>query len=259
MQSSRKSNPAALNEASTALVETKTDSEMDSGDRPSDCQLPLPAGSLPPRKRARTKDEKEQRRIERIMRNRQAAHASREKKRRHVEDLEAKCKALTSKSAELEEKLRQTQRSQVQSQEQCCTLRSKLAQLEAAVQLARTSGDLSVLDSVPSDASAAGGLAFTPLPGVETAVGDECASPGALQLGGSQTSVPSLSNSASNSPAAWEDEMDTLDSLDACFSTLENPTYSAFTGQDGELASFDSSSKAHHPAAMMPFGLLASL
>lgn len=45
--------------------------------------------TLPPRKRARTQEEKEQRRVERILRNRRAAHASREKKRRHVEFLEA--------------------------------------------------------------------------------------------------------------------------------------------------------------------------
>ncbi|CAK9438144.1 uncharacterized protein LODBEIA_P24400 [Lodderomyces beijingensis] len=44
--------------------------------------------SLPPRKRAKTQEEKEQRKIERILRNRRAAHASREKKRKHVEYLE---------------------------------------------------------------------------------------------------------------------------------------------------------------------------
>ncbi|GMG23216.1 unnamed protein product [Ambrosiozyma monospora] len=56
--------------------------------QPSDSTLNLPAGSLPPRKRAKTEEEKEQRRVERILRNRRAAHASREKKRRHVEHLE---------------------------------------------------------------------------------------------------------------------------------------------------------------------------
>lgn len=45
--------------------------------------------SLPPRKRAKTQEEKEQRRVERILRNRRAAHASREKKRKHVEYLES--------------------------------------------------------------------------------------------------------------------------------------------------------------------------
>lgn len=46
------------------------------------------SSTLPPRKRAKTQEEKEQRKIERILRNRRAAHASREKKRRHVEYLE---------------------------------------------------------------------------------------------------------------------------------------------------------------------------
>lgn len=55
---------------------------------------PNPASSLPPRKRARTEAEKEQRRVERIIRNRKAAHASREKKRKHVEHLESYVKAL---------------------------------------------------------------------------------------------------------------------------------------------------------------------
>lgn len=44
--------------------------------------------ALPPRKRAKTQEEKEQRKIERILRNRRAAHASREKKRKHVEYME---------------------------------------------------------------------------------------------------------------------------------------------------------------------------
>ncbi|VEU22366.1 DEKNAAC103591 [Brettanomyces naardenensis] len=59
-------------------------------------------GTLPPRKRARTQEEKEQRRIERIIRNRRAAHASREKKRRHVEQLEMYAKLLEQKIEEFE-------------------------------------------------------------------------------------------------------------------------------------------------------------
>lgn len=51
--------------------------------------LPQITSTLPPRKRAKTQEEKEQRRIERILRNRRAAHASREKKRKHVEFLES--------------------------------------------------------------------------------------------------------------------------------------------------------------------------
>ncbi|AAS51442.2 ACR216Cp [Eremothecium gossypii ATCC 10895] len=50
--------------------------------------------TLPPRKRAKTQEEKEQRRIERILRNRKAAHQSREKKRLHLLYLERKCALL---------------------------------------------------------------------------------------------------------------------------------------------------------------------
>lgn len=57
---------------------------------------PAASGHLPPRKRARTEAEKEQRRVERIIRNRKAAHASREKKRKHVEQLESYVKLLES-------------------------------------------------------------------------------------------------------------------------------------------------------------------
>lgn len=48
--------------------------------------------TLPPRKRAKTKEEKEQRRIERIMRNRKAARKSRERKRLYMESMESKLK-----------------------------------------------------------------------------------------------------------------------------------------------------------------------
>ncbi|PVI06208.1 hypothetical protein DM02DRAFT_515441 [Periconia macrospinosa] len=51
--------------------------------------LPEPKTSLPPRKRAKTEDEKEQRRIERVKRNRLAAHNSRERKRQEYEVLQA--------------------------------------------------------------------------------------------------------------------------------------------------------------------------
>ncbi|KAH3903008.1 uncharacterized protein SCODWIG_03190 [Saccharomycodes ludwigii] len=50
--------------------------------------------TLPPRKRAKTKEEKEQRRIERILRNRKAAHKSRERKRQQLTYLSEKCNIL---------------------------------------------------------------------------------------------------------------------------------------------------------------------
>jgi transcriptional activator HAC1 len=56
--------------------------------------LPEPKTNLPPRKRAKTDDEKEQRRVERVLRNRRAAQSSRERKRLEVEALEERNKEL---------------------------------------------------------------------------------------------------------------------------------------------------------------------
>ncbi|KAM7188818.1 transcriptional activator hac1 [Naviculisporaceae sp. PSN 640] len=64
--------------------------------------LPEPKTNLPPRKRARTADEKEQRRVERVLRNRRAAQSSRERKRQEVEGLERR-------NQELEALLRRSQ------------------------------------------------------------------------------------------------------------------------------------------------------
>ncbi|RGP64728.1 transcriptional activator hac1 [Fusarium longipes] len=56
--------------------------------------LPEPKTNLPPRKRAKTEDEKEQRRVERVLRNRRAAQSSRERKRQEVEALEKRNQEL---------------------------------------------------------------------------------------------------------------------------------------------------------------------
>ncbi|KFA63340.1 hypothetical protein S40285_01792 [Stachybotrys chlorohalonatus IBT 40285] len=56
--------------------------------------LPEPKTNLPPRKRAKTDDEKEQRRVERVLRNRRAAQSSRERKRLEVEALEKRNRDL---------------------------------------------------------------------------------------------------------------------------------------------------------------------
>lgn len=98
-------------------------------------------GSLPPRKRAKTQEEKEQRRIERIMRNRQAAHASREKKRKHLEALESKCSALESENTQLRMALFQSQ-----------NLRARVEQLEMLINLVKSSGDISHLNT-PEDSN----------------------------------------------------------------------------------------------------------
>ncbi|KAI1000316.1 hypothetical protein K3495_g7880 [Podosphaera aphanis] len=68
-------------------------------------QLPEPKTNLPPRKRAKTEDEKEQRRVERVLRNRRAAQSSRERKRLEVEALEAEKRAIERKNMDLEMRL----------------------------------------------------------------------------------------------------------------------------------------------------------
>ena len=87
-------------------------------------ELPTPKTNLPPRyalcnvvvhhpshanndisKRAKTDDEKEQRRIERVLRNRQAAQSSRERKRQEVEKLEGEKSAIERQNESLKERL----------------------------------------------------------------------------------------------------------------------------------------------------------
>jgi len=65
--------------------------------------LPEPKTNLPPRKRAKTEDEKEQRRVERVLRNRRAAQSSRERKRQEVENLEKRNKDLESALRKLQQ------------------------------------------------------------------------------------------------------------------------------------------------------------
>lgn len=64
--------------------------------------LPEPKTNLPPRKRAKTEDEKEQRRVERVLRNRRAAQSSRERKRQEVEALEVRNKDLEARIHDIE-------------------------------------------------------------------------------------------------------------------------------------------------------------
>jgi len=87
-------------------------------------QLPEPKTNLPPRyildarftivdrsanplsrKRAKTEDEKEQRRVERVLRNRRAAQSSRERKRQEVEALENEKRDIERKNADLQMRL----------------------------------------------------------------------------------------------------------------------------------------------------------
>ncbi|KAG0680404.1 hypothetical protein C6P40_004493 [Pichia californica] len=109
---------------------------------------------LPPRKRARTEAEKEQRRVERIIRNRKAAHASREKKRKHVEQLEAYVKELElnlSNSIKLNNSLISNLKSNdIQIDENLSSSLSSIEQIERPNGLVLSDEDES-LSSTPND------------------------------------------------------------------------------------------------------------
>ncbi|KAG0134409.1 hypothetical protein HOY82DRAFT_636497, partial [Tuber indicum] len=64
-------------------------------------EFPIPTTHLPPRKRAKTDAEKEQRRVERVLRNRAAAQSSRERKRKEVESLETERARLSESNTDL--------------------------------------------------------------------------------------------------------------------------------------------------------------
>jgi transcriptional activator HAC1 len=87
--------------------------------------LPEPKTNLPPRKRAKTEDEKEQRRVERVLRNRRAAQSSRERKRLEVE-------ALEKRNQELEAMLRDAQKTNLLMFQQIQALRQESGLATAA-------------------------------------------------------------------------------------------------------------------------------
>lgn len=85
-------------------------------------ELPTPKTNLPPRKRAKTEDEKEQRRIERVLRNRAAAQSSRERKRKEVEGLEDEKRNIELNNSTLAVRLTHAQRELRQLREQIVQL-----------------------------------------------------------------------------------------------------------------------------------------
>ncbi|KAL8757597.1 MAG: hypothetical protein Q9184_004168 [Pyrenodesmia sp. 2 TL-2023] len=92
-------------------------------------ELPVPKTNLPPRKRAKTEDEKEQRRIERVLRNRQAAQSSRERKRQEVEKLEGEKSAIETQNDMLKERLMAVEHEKFKMQQQISQMAAELAVL----------------------------------------------------------------------------------------------------------------------------------
>lgn len=98
------------------------------------------------RKRAKTEDEKEQRRIERVLRNRAAAQSSRERKRKEVEGLEEEKEAIRRQNALLTSQLR---RVEMENQELSKTIAKMAAEMSVFRQMIH--GDL---PTPPSDVKA---------------------------------------------------------------------------------------------------------
>ena len=106
-------------------------------------QLPAPTTNLPPRydllrgksldsllthyrKRAKTEAEKEQRRIERVIRNRLAAHSSRERKRKEVECLEDQKSVVETENYRLKQQVVVLASKNRQLEEEVNALRAEL-------------------------------------------------------------------------------------------------------------------------------------
>lgn len=215
--------------------------------------LPLPPGALPPRKRAKTKDEKEQRRIERIMRNRQAAHASREKKRRHVEDLEKKCVSLSTENEQLQGQVQQLKTNFTEVSDHSSFLRNKINELVSIIEAAKKSGTVSSLETSQFLQDVDLKLTTTITPVVSTAVStrSESFSAPSLDHSDSDTSsengsmaIPSLSSSVANSPST--SPLDIMikaeEENDSVVISLPSEEYPLFGLVDY---------RSHHPAAVM--------
>lgn len=72
--------------------------------------LPEPTTNLPPRKRAKTEAEKEQRKYERVQRNRQAAHNSRMRKQEEMDNLSKQNKDLERRCHEQQDEIKRLKR-----------------------------------------------------------------------------------------------------------------------------------------------------
>ncbi|KFY19807.1 hypothetical protein V491_04200, partial [Pseudogymnoascus sp. VKM F-3775] len=99
-------------------------------------QLPEPKTNLPPRKRAKTEDEKEQRRVERVLRNRRAAQSSRERKRQEVEALESEKVAIERRNRDLELRLAEAEARNLALEQQLLRLSSSSPYLSSPSQKA---------------------------------------------------------------------------------------------------------------------------
>lgn len=147
------SSPAEIKVEQTATEEKKPVKKRKSWGQ----ELPTPKTNLPPRfvvtltdlscvmlmmgrKRAKTEDEKEQRRIERVLRNRAAAQTSRERKRLEVEKLEGEKQKMEQQNQFLLQRL-------AQMEAENNRLNRQVAQLSAEIRGSRGTTPMTVIDN----------------------------------------------------------------------------------------------------------------
>ncbi|KAJ5886270.1 uncharacterized protein N7473_008944 [Penicillium subrubescens] len=118
-------------------------------------ELPVPKTNLPPRKRAKTEDEKEQRRIERVLRNRAAAQTSRERKRLEMEKLETEKIRMEQQNQFLLQRLQQMEAENTR-------LSQQVAQLSAEVRGSRSSTPVKAGSPVPNSSATTTSPTLTP-------------------------------------------------------------------------------------------------
>ncbi|KAG0137727.1 hypothetical protein HOY82DRAFT_597555 [Tuber indicum] len=103
-------------------------------------ELPIPTTNLPPRqvfsKRAKTDEEKEQRRIERILRNRAAAQSSRERKQKEVEAIDKERQRLAECDADMRVRLAEVEESNRSLRHQLGEMQQILKRYEEHMQVA---------------------------------------------------------------------------------------------------------------------------
>ena len=176
------------------------------------------------RKRAKTEDEKEQRRIERVLRNRQAAQSSRERKRQEVEKLEGEKHAIEQQNQLLKERLMAVEHEKF-----------KLAQ-----QVAKMTAEMSAFKSQGR-----------PRALMADSTATSCAPSPSL---GADLHQQAVKQEFDDYPFALPTPQNSIDPSTSCFSTPSSSTYSRSPSPSHVglgLDAITSSDMTQHPAAML--------
>ncbi|ODQ55713.1 hypothetical protein SAICODRAFT_69050 [Saitoella complicata NRRL Y-17804] len=132
--------PAYLSPAMLLSTTFKTEDDQDNEDDgdmsaspASSDNTPSRPSRPPPRKKAKTAEEKEIRAQERILRNRQAAQASRERKRKHMEELEVTNEKLEAENARLHKRVKAAEEESAEHKRRLDEMAAQLAAIQSSL------------------------------------------------------------------------------------------------------------------------------